>query len=475
MMKAMAGRFLDDLRALLADYGLFRHDASRRLARLRTTELVTFVKSYRSLYAGPGGGVRLGQQADGVVLWPEHISTIRPAGLDEWEPRLRAWSLWVDCVYVPDPVLSISPPSRQPYDLNFGDERPLATRLGEALGSLFDLWPFIETGYVQLTGVPLLREPPEVVPITVDPATDRFDPELLNIALSHLRISPAQGAGAGFIIHPERSRNATEDIEPVDGLALQFDDDADNLGEVYFWGEPVRIDEETRTALIHIPRSGGPIPSDAFEPWLRQSKVKVLRHRFSELFDEVGWSTELHADFFTLSPTNRDLLARVGHAAAPENVTKVADLRLPALMEAPIADLAGIRLDVDGLRRFRLQLRDLLNGIRSPSDSPDYARDLEEARRVLLEEMLPEAQAQIRSARTTAIEGAAFALIATVVGTFSGVALATAGAYIAAIPAFASVIRAFTSGEQRPLLVYQQAQKAARRRARRPRPRPPNR
>ena len=274
------------IRGLLDDYGFSRpSDLPSAFRRLKTKDLDSFLDQYRAIFLDKDGNVLIGETSPGVAVWPDHITTT------DWVEKLRAWALWVDRVYVSDPVLAVTGPSARDTRFTLGESPPLDVKVQHAVEQLLRMFPFVETDYANLTGVPLFREAPAVPPLTLDPASDRFDPQLREIALRRLRVAPGRKPqGKGVVSYLE------SDFGPVLGearssdiLLFAFEEDADvRVADGFFWATIATISDDGRISG-RIPMSGAPIPKEAFEPWLNQSVVKVLRRRFRELAQEAAW------------------------------------------------------------------------------------------------------------------------------------------------------------------------------------------
>jgi hypothetical protein len=389
----------------LGDYGFDRPSSCRaRIQSAKEDKLEGFLEDYRSLYDGFGGSVLVGEARPGVTVWPDQTGAIDPVGI------MSQWALWADAIYVADPVLAVGP--RDLFISLAAESQGWRGAVEDAAMELHSLLVLARLGYVELTGLPLMRQP--ALRVTGgDPPVEPFERKLVEVALDELRVLPGVGRSELGIALGE-SRSVRNPPESTDVLYFEFEGDHD--GQMFAYARILRVEPDTRKVTSHARLSGEAIAEDQFDAWYRQCVRKVMRSRFRNLALELGTAGELAASFATTSKTNMRLAVAMDATVSEDSGFEgVARLVLPWRGNLSVEQMIRMRSDTRGLVELRELVRRVALHVRGDAQSITQ-NELANAQRELDEEIVPEIKAEVRKSRRAVIKNVVVVPAVTLIG-----------------------------------------------------------
>lgn len=352
----------------LSESILFGKDLDNNFASIDENVLKRAIRDYREYVLSHKDEIILETLEDRKKV----SVTIESIGHYPEEELLKQLALYIDSVFIADPVFELTPERREMDDVMSqymgmkGKNVLDKDKLAEALKYMKKNTSLVVCNFVKFVPITLLHEVPEYVPIRFD--KDNFNnclpSEVLSFLRKHIVVHNLEPCSDGLRVLSE------EPLKKGTGLYIYFPECKERSGEVvrYMKMNPTTICDESgkMVAEFKIPNS---ISDMEFRIWLHQSINAASKQLYDETYKELCYAQELHSMYMTRSQFKADLLAKgiTNNSVQSKIANLVLELDIPVFQDISLNKIMEIRQNYgESFKNFRSELGNKLihlNGI----------------------------------------------------------------------------------------------------------------
>lgn len=309
--------------------------------------------------------------------------TIESFGNYPDDELLKQLALYIDCVFIADPVFELTPERRKMDDvmtqyMGMKEKDTLdKDKLAEALRYMKKITRLVTCNFVKFVPITLLHEVSEYIPIRFD--KDNFEnclpSEIMNFLRKHIKVHNLEPCESGLRILSE------EPLKKGTGLYIYFPDCKERSGEIvqYMNMETTTICDKSGKMkfALKIPTT---ISDMEFNIWLNQSINTASKQLYDETYRELCFAQELHSMYMTRSQFKADLLAKgIMNNSIQSKIANLAlKLDVPVFQGISLDNIVEIRQHYgESFKNFRSELGNKLIHLNSIKDDEELKAELD--------------------------------------------------------------------------------------------------
>lgn len=352
----------------LSESILFGKDLENNFASIDENVLKRAIRGYREYVLSHKNEIILETLGDRKKV----SVTIESFGHYPKEELLKQLALYIDSVFIADPVFELTPERREMDDvmsvyMGMKEKDVLdKDKLAEALKYMKKNTSLVVCNFVKFVPITLLHEVSEYVPIRFD--KDNFKnclpSEILSFLRKHIVVHNLEPCPDGLRVLSE------EPLKKGTGLYIFFPECKERSGEVvrYMQMNHTTICDESGKMVVEleIPDS---ISDMEFRIWLHQSINAASKQLYDETYKELCYAQELHSMYMTRSQFKADLLTKgiTNNSVQSKIANLVLELDIPVFQNISLDNIMEIRQNYgESFKNFRSELGNKLihlNGI----------------------------------------------------------------------------------------------------------------
>lgn len=352
----------------LSESILFGKDLENNFASIDENVLKRAIRGYREYVLSHKNEIILETLGDRKKV----SVTIESFGHYPEEELLKQLALYIDSVFIADPVFELTPERREMDDvmsvyMGMKEKDVLdKDKLAEALKYMKKNTSLVVCNFVKFVPITLLHEVSEYVPIRFD--KDNFNnclpSEILSFLRKHIVVHNLEPCPDGLRVLFE------EPLKKGTGLYIFFPECKERSGEVvrYMQMNHTTICDESGKMVVEleIPDS---ISDMEFRIWLHQSINAASKQLYDETYKELCYAQELHSMYMTRSQFKADLLTKgiTNNSVQSKIANLVLELDIPVFQNISLDNIMEIRQNYgESFKNFRSELGNKLihlNGI----------------------------------------------------------------------------------------------------------------
>lgn len=363
----------------LSESILFGKDLENNFASINENTLKKAIRDYREYVLSHKDEIILEALED----YKKVSITIESFGHFPEEELLKQLALYIDSVFIADPVFELTQERREMDDvmskyMGMKEEDVLdKDKLAEALKYMKKNTNLVVCNFVKFVPITLLHEVSEYVPIRFD--KDNFNnclpSEILSFLRKHIKVHNLVPCQNGLRILSE------EPLKKGTRLYIYFPECKERSGEVvqYMNMNPTTICNKSgkMEIALKIPNT---ISDMEFNVWLHQSINTASKQLYDETYKELCYAQELHSMYMTRSQFKADLLAKgiINNSIQSKIANLALQLDVPVFQGITLDKIMEIRQNYgESFKNFRSELGNKLIHLNGIEDGGELKAELD--------------------------------------------------------------------------------------------------